>query len=248
MSEFDQSVDESESENQPRSEHSRDPDLDALPVEPAEGDAAEIFDAIELADLKREAESTAAVGPSIPAAAEPETLNSLPFILEAISAIELTLMRRFDGLQEKFEREVRAESTREKVVDRLHSELQEYKNGLLLSILRPVFLDMIQLHDDMGKSVATTAESEETGEKDPRLDLVRDFQQGIEDILYRQGVEPYQLLETDAFDPRRQRSYATVPNDDPERSKRVAKRLRKGFQAGEKVIRPEIVTVYSSPK
>ena len=50
-----------------------------------------------------------------------------------------------------FEREIRAEATREKVVDRLHAELQEYKQDLLLNILRPVFIDLIQLHDDIGK-------------------------------------------------------------------------------------------------
>ncbi len=73
---------------------------------------------------------------------------------------------------------------------------------------------------------------------------MRGFQQGIEDILYRQGVEPF-ALEGDAFDPRRQRALSTVPTDDPDRNKRVAARLRKGFQAGDKVIRPEMVTVYS---
>ena len=33
--------------------------------------------------------------------------------------------------------------------------------------------------------------------------------------------------------------------DDPDLNKRVAARLRKGFQSGDKVIRPEMVTVYS---
>ena len=51
--------------------------------------------------------------------------------------------------------------------------------------------------------------------------------------------------EGDAFDPRRQRALSTVPTDDPDRNKRVATRLRKGFQALEKVIRPEMVTVYA---
>lgn len=48
----------------------------------------------------------------------------------------------------------------------------------------------------------------------------------IEDTLYRQGVEPFQH------------------EDDPERNKTIAGRLRPGFQAGEKLIRPEIVSVH----
>ena len=163
--------------------------------------------------------------------------------LEAIATLGEGMNRKLDALQTLFDREIRAEATREKVVDRLHAELQEYKQGLLMGILRPVFVDLIQLHDDMGKMVAARGEDTE-GEVGRLLDLIRGFQQGIEDILYRQGVEPF-ALEGDAFDPRRQRALSTVPTDDPDRNKRVATRLRKGFQAGDKVIRPEMVTVYS---
>jgi molecular chaperone GrpE len=170
-----------------------------------------------------------------------ETVTVVP-ALAAIEAIGEGLNRKLDALQTLFDREIRAEATREKVVDRLHAELQEYKQGLLLGILRPVFVDLIQLHDDMGKMVA--AQSEQEGEVGRLLDLIRGFQQGIEDILYRQGVEPFAQPD-DVFDPRRQRALSTVPTDEPDRNKRVAARLRKGFQAGDKVIRPEMVTVYS---
>jgi molecular chaperone GrpE len=165
-------------------------------------------------------------------------------MLEALVALGETIHRRLDMLQTRFEREVRAEATREKVVDRLHAELQEYKQDLLLNVLRPVFVDLIQLHDDIGKIVDAQPESERETRR--LLDLMRGFQQGIEDILYRQGVEPF-VQEGDAFDPRRQRAVATVPTDDPSLAKKIATRHRKGFQAlsSEKVIRPEIVSVYA---
>jgi molecular chaperone GrpE len=165
--------------------------------------------------------------------------------IEAIASLGEGLHRRLDGLQTLFDREIRAEATREKVVDRLHAELQEYKQGLILGILRPVFVDLIQLHDDIGKIVAGQAEPSEDAAR--LVELMRGFQQGIEDILYRQGVEPF-TVEDDAFDPRRQRAFATVPTDDPDQAKRVAARLRKGFRSGEKVIRPEIVSVYATPR
>ncbi len=148
------------------------------------------------------------------------------------------LGQRIEALSARFDREIRAESTREKVVDRLHAELQEYKQDLLLKVLRPVFVDLIQLHDDMGKM------ADSLGQDDRATGILRDFQQGIEDILYRQGVEPFQA-EGDAFDPKRQRAVSTVPTDDPNHNKTLASRLRKGFCSGEKVIRPELVAVYS---
>lgn len=183
----------------------------------------------------------------VPSPPQVEAENPLPFILEAISTLDHSIQRRFDSLHSTFDREVRAESTREKVVDRLHAELQEYKSDLLLNTLRPVFIDLIQLHDDIGK-IVTANESGATLDPAKLIELMKGFQQGIEDILYRQGVEPYQTTIDDGFDPRRQRAFATVENDDPTLARRVAARLRKGFQAGEKVIRPEIVSVYAVPK
>ncbi len=164
-------------------------------------------------------------------------------LLEAIASLGSSLGRRIDALAAAFDREVRAESTREKVVDRLHAELQDYKNDLLLNVMRPVFVDLIQLHDDIGKIVAAQGETSEDAAR--LVELMRGFQQGIEDILYRQGVEPF-TVDDDAFDPRRQRAFATVVTDDPDQAKRVAARLRKGFRSGEKVIRPEIVSVYAT--
>jgi molecular chaperone GrpE len=176
-------------------------------------------------------------------AAAPETLA--PDTLDAIAALGATLSRKLEGLQTLFDREIRAEATREKVVDRLHAELQEYKQDMLLNILRPVFVDLIQLHDDIGKMVAA---EEGAGDEVRRLlDTMTGFQQGIEDILYRQGVEPF-VQDGDAFDPRRQRAVATVPTEDPALNKTIAVRHRKGFLTGDKVIRPEIVSVHSLRK
>ena len=46
------------------------------------------------------------------------------------------------------------------------------------------------------------------------------------------------------FNPRRQRSVTTVPTEDPARDKTIAGRLRPGFQAGDRLLRPELVSVY----
>ncbi len=153
--------------------------------------------------------------------------------------------RKLDALQTAFDREIRAEATREKVVDRLHAELQEYKQGLILGILRPVFIDLIQLHDDIGKMAdARQATDDAHPEVDRLLTMILGYQQAIEDILYRQGVETF-TLEGDTFDPRRQRALSTVATDDATLNKKVAARIRPGFQSGDKVIRPEFVTVHA---
>ncbi len=172
------------------------------------------------------------------AAPEPAT----PVSHESLAAFSESISSKLESLKSQFDREVRAEAAREKILDRLHAELQEYKNGLLLGIMRPVFVDLIQLHDDIGKMIDATTPSD--GEVSRLIKVMRGFQQGVIDILYRQGVEPYQV-EGDVFDPRRQRAIATLTIEDAELNKRVAARHRPGFLADHKVIRPEVVTVYS---
>ncbi len=162
-------------------------------------------------------------------------------ILALVEELKVDLDRRLDGIQTILDREVRAEATRERVVDRLHAELQEYKQDLLLKVQRPIFVDLIQLHDDIGKMIEAMGDGD-SDHAGPRRIHLQSIQTALEDVLYRQGVEPF-TVETDTFDPRRQRAIATVPVDDPNLNKTVAARVRKGFQAGDKLIRPELVTV-----
>lgn len=156
---------------------------------------------------------------------------------DLIQAFHQDIAGRLEQLRQLFEREVRAEATRERIVDRLHAELQEYKGDLVLQCLRPIFLDLIGMYDDLGKRL-------EGAEPDgPAARLARELQQEILDVLYRQGVEPFTVDEA-GFDPRRQRAIATVPTGDAALVRTLARRIRPGFDRDGKLIRPELVAVY----
>lgn len=160
-------------------------------------------------------------------------------IHDALGRLGAQVQERLAGLQAQFDREVRAEANRERIVDRLHAELQEYKQDLLLKVQRPIFVDLIQLHDDVGKMAAA-----QPADGEGFRGTLESIQTALEDVLYRQGVEPFRV-DGDAFDARRQRAVTTVPTPDPALARTVAARLRPGFQSGDKVIRPEMVTVYT---
>jgi len=189
-----------------------------------------------------------AVAPE-PPTAPPIEPPAIPAVLDAVRILSDQVNGRLEVIQAMVERELRAEMTRERVVDRLHAELQEYKQDLLMKVMRPVFVDLIQLHDEIGKMEDLRHDS--AGDAEPEIDtvgpLLNSIRTGIEDILYRQGVEPFQH-EQGSFDARRQRAVTTVATDDPELNKTVAARIRQGFQAGDKVIRPELVSVYTLKK
>ena len=225
-------------------------------VEPraAEGEWPLSGDALDSAAIEglavAETATTPPAGPaeSAPAdaAAPAGSAETTSRLLATVTELKDQVTRRLDAVQTILERELRAEAARERVVDRLHAELQEYKQDLLLKVQRPIFLDLIQLHDDIGKMIEARPSADAEPERAAAVrGMLESIQTAIEDILYRQGVEPF-VLEGDAFDPRKQRAVATVPADDPARNKTIAARLRKGFHAGEKLIRPEIVSVWTA--
>jgi molecular chaperone GrpE len=183
--------------------------------------------------------------PALDRLREPATRGSATIVLSAVERMSEQLGRRLDLLQTTFERELRAETTRERVVDRLHAELQDYKQDFLLKVQRPIFIDLIQLHDDIGKMIDSGTAASADADHGVRLrGTLESIQTAIEDILYRQGVEPFSLEGTE-FDPRKQRAVSTQATDEPTLNKTVATRLRKGFCSGDKLIRPEIVTVFT---
>src|SRR5262249_32845952 len=127
--------------------------------------------------------------PSIPA---PSSIE--PSLLDALSELREDLGRRIDALRSSFERELRAEANRERVLDRLHAELQDYKQDLLLKVKKPIFIDLIQLHDDVGKMIVTRAAADSDAEESASFcRILESIKTAIEDILYRQGVEPFSL-------------------------------------------------------
>jgi molecular chaperone GrpE len=200
-----------------------------------------------LEGLAQEDLPQAALAPPLSApesAPQPASSSSEPGLHDAVVELGADLGRRIDALRSTFERELRAEANRERVIDRLHAELQDYKQDLLLKVQRPIFVDLIQLHDDVGKMAAARPLNEIENEVSASFrGILESIQTAIEDILYRQGVEPFSL-ESCEFDPRRQRALTTTPTAEPALNKTVASRIRKGFAAGEKLIRPELVSVF----
>ena len=167
-------------------------------------------------------------------------------VLEAIAGLESRLDQRLGGLQTLFDREIRAEATRERIVDRLHAELQEYKQDLLLKVQRPIFVDLIQLHDDIGKMIdaqpAGGPRPRRRGPGHARVDP--------------HGDRGHPLPPGRRAVPRRGRRIRPPPparrqhraDRGARANKTIADRLRPGFQAGDKLIRPEIVSVYTLKK
>lgn len=154
----------------------------------------------------------------------------------------LELKEAINQLQVSFEEKIKYDSSKEIQISKLHSELQEHKNRLVFKILNPLVLDLITLHDNIGK---VSAELRKTNPEN-NTRLYESFQTDIEDILFRYGYEAFATGdEVVEFDSKRQRVVKTITTTQASQDRKIAERLRKGFKYEDTIIRAEMVTVYT---
>lgn len=177
---------------------------------------------------------------------EPEPQPQPP---EAPDASDMTAMldRLRQGLAElaqRFEEKIETDRHKDSLFDSVHTEMQEYKNGLLGTLTEPMERDIIKVIDDIGKTIGAYRGKPPTREHYVRFfSLFEGIQTDLKDLLYRQGVEPY-AVDGGAVEILRQKILATVPTADKKLDKTVAERHCEGWAKADKVIRPERVSVY----
>jgi len=79
-------------------------------------------------------------------------------VLERLAAIEDELKRG----NQLFESKLLNDAAKDEIIARLHKELQGYKDDMLRKILKPVFMDIIMLADNMKSLVSRYEETPET--------------------------------------------------------------------------------------
>lgn len=179
---------------------------------------------------------------------DPERVDTVPEEVRAeLEGIQETLARIVGGLndlQTSFDSKLKYDASKERMVDMLHKELQAYRDDLHFKILRPLFVDLIHMHDDIASLLKHRDAESMLSESERSLkQSVLTFQDTIEDILERNGVTLY-TEDGAAFVPQRQRALKTVETADAERDSQIAERVRKGFEYAGRVLRPEIVFIF----
>jgi molecular chaperone GrpE len=181
-------------------------------------------------------------------AAESERLEngSTPAAESGESALMVRMQQLIDEmrlLREEFDTKLKYDASKERQIDSLHNELQAYRAGLHFKILRPVILDLISMHDDLSRLLESMPRENGMIPLAQVLKNLESFQTSLEEILRRNGVEPYSV-EGDTFVSGRQRALQAVETPEPALDKQVARRVSKGFEYEEKVLRPELVVTY----
>lgn len=200
-------------------------------------------DSLETGTTPQDAEAQTSSDPSL-AATSATTQSYFPDDVSVIQANETqnfqALLSEISRLRQDFETKVLYDQSKERIIDSLHKELQQYREGFHFHILRPVLLNLIGLYDDLGMLIEKLHADAATTHIAQNITI---FQDVVEEILNCNGVTSF-TVEQETFLPSRQRNLRVITTQDQAQDKCIARRIRKGFEYDGKQLRPEIVETY----
>jgi molecular chaperone GrpE (heat shock protein) len=147
-------------------------------------------------------------------------------------------------LSQAFETKLKYDGHKNKVIDELHQELQEYRDGLVKKYIHSMVTDVIKIIDDIRKFKAYYEPGPITEQTAARLlEFLEEIAGDLEDLFTWQGITAFTCGVTH-FDNTRQRVVKKVETSDPTLDKTIAESMRPGYEWDGKILRPELVTVY----
>jgi molecular chaperone GrpE (heat shock protein) len=154
-----------------------------------------------------------------------------------------TMIQSISRLQADFETKIKYDDSKERTIDALHRELQDYREDLSFKILRPLIVDLVSLYDDLNLLNKKYSEPEPSLEASKFAADLKSFVAEIEEIVSRYGFEFYQV-DADVFDRSLQKIQKVVNTDNRNFDKQIVDRVRQGLRYGDRIVRPEMVTAY----
>lgn len=148
-----------------------------------------------------------------------------------------------DDLKRLFESRIRNDEVQAKAFERLHDELQGYKQNFVRQEVMPLLKDVIYCYDLAAKETERIRGEESDSASDASFKTLEVVEQMLLDILFKFDVEPFRG-EADQFDPKTQQCVRTEPTDVEDNDKRIVMAGLSGFRSGETIVRREQVTVY----
>ena len=129
------------------------------------------------------------------------------------------------------------------VADKLHKELQGYKDDLYFQLIKPLIMDLINMRERMRKAVKHF--SKETGEK--KVEMLESYVEEIETILENNSIEIYETEKEECdYKVKKQRIVKQIKTSDEKLHGKICNILTNGYIYTEKnkIIFPEKVEVY----
>ena len=150
---------------------------------------------------------------------------------------------KIDEINMLFVQKIQHTEYQEKIVDRMHAELQKYKEDMYAQLVRPILLDLIEMRDSITRVSGNFALKEEE-ERFVPLKTFSDYTFDIQDILEKNNVIVYDSKEGDDFNALKHRAIKKITTPVEELHGKIAESLSSGYEYLGKTISPEKVIVY----
>lgn len=171
----------------------------------------------------------------------PDLLPNQDVTPQAVSSIAEQIAQILQDLRADFQAKIQYDTSKDRMIDSLHRELQQYREDFALKMLEPLLNDLVQLYDDIDRVTARKTGNENADQA--REDLRNHILSDLEAILQRYGYDMYQTVET-TFDRKLHRVTRIIPTTDASLDLTIVERVRRGLRHGERIIRPESIVVY----
>jgi len=149
------------------------------------------------------------------------------------------ILEELNTLKKEFQSKIKYDEQKEKTITKLHDELQVYKRDLYKKMLLPIINDLIHFTNRSEKDLDFLKDAP----ADKLLERLHYFLDDVRDVLDRQGVEAFKL-ESDEFDPKKQKILKTIETDDPSLDKKIANHRLFGYEWEDKIVKHEGVDIY----
>lgn len=127
-------------------------------------------------------------------------------------------------------------------IDKLHSELQFYKDDHSSKFVNQVMKAVIKVRKDMLKRTAS-----QSWEELSVAELKREYEYVLDDLtdlLEQQNIDPYETAAGESFSAAKHQVRKIIPTDDESLDKTIKESVSEGYTKGEKILIVERVDVY----
>ena len=146
------------------------------------------------------------------------------------------VMRRLDDLLAQMEEMNRLSQERERIIDRLHAEVQSLRQGEVQQALAPLVRDLIRLFDDLSR-MSDESRTRNGAGGEAVAQTLAGYRDEVGDILYRYGLDRYDVSAGARFDPKEHRALTAVTTQVADQDGCVARVVRAGFRSGPRIVR-----------
>jgi molecular chaperone GrpE len=150
------------------------------------------------------------------------------------------LSEKLQSLETLFSRRLSYDAGKEKILDKLHAELQDYKSDIYAKLTRPIFYDIAVVLDDIRK-IRSGLDTEKQSDSDA---LVASIAESLVFLLDKYEVLPYASEPGTKYDATKQRMVRTKGTSDPTQVGLIAESISDGYLQNDQVIYPEKIVAY----